>query len=270
MICSRWVRSLATVAKVKPSARRLAALAPSALWMPHGDARGGRRLPDGDERRLEPVGDRRVGRGGAADGDTEVGGADVHAVQALGGADLGHVGETVGRLDHGEDDGLRVRVGGVGADAQTRAHGAVGAAAQRRVADGGHRVGGVLGGVDERDDDTGRARVERAADGRRVVGLGTDETDGGAALGVDRGEGGEQTRVLDQAVLGVQRDIVVAEACDALGGDRGIEDGPVADELFTGAQSGGESGGSTGRVAGHEDPFGVGRVDRQGACGQRL
>ena len=104
--CSRWTRSDATVTKVKPSARRLAALAPSGVVDAGGYPGGGCRFAHRDERGLELVRDRWVGGAGAADGEAQVGGADVDAVEAGGGADLLDVRQAFGGLDHGEHHGL--------------------------------------------------------------------------------------------------------------------------------------------------------------------
>ena len=70
----------------------------------------------------------------------------------------------------------------------------------RRVLGGGHGRGGVLGGVDERNDDADGAGVQCLADGGEVVGLHPDHPDGGVP-GVDGHEPVEHARVAEQAVL---------------------------------------------------------------------
>ena len=168
--CSRWVRSEAIGGEGEALAQPLG-----------GDLAAGRcgcprpRLPAAAASRDRHPGaafevgfDGRVAGVGAADGDGEVGRADVEPVEP------GRRRRSPRRWP-GRPGSRSWRTparsalasAGIGPIRSRGAHGPVRAAARRRVLGGGTAARGVLGGVDERDDHAGGAGVQRLADGGR-------------------------------------------------------------------------------------------------------
>ena len=121
---SRWVRSHATVAKVKPCAealrgrrRRAACGCPPRCPPPRRPPRTRTSAASNSSSHRRVAGERPAHR------DAQVGRADVEAVEAGRGRDRLDVRQPLGRLDHREDDGrARSRRPGTGPDAQARAH----------------------------------------------------------------------------------------------------------------------------------------------------
>ena len=153
-------------------------VAPAGVWMPAATPAAAAASRTRSQRRLEHLGDggvagecRRPPRGRGPTGRRRC------PSRPGDGADLLDVRQTLRRLDHGQAGHGGVGLGGLGPDPQPRPHRAVGPAAQRRVRRGRDGRGGVVGGVDQRDDDAGRAGVEGLADAEWVVGADPDQPD---------------------------------------------------------------------------------------------